>query len=888
MRQARVSGLSAILNPIARVSFCLFLLITSLYCLLAYIPFTYHWVIKGELLAWLPVFVKYHPCFYLAVLGLVSPTIARDMHRVATRRLVLGFYIFHIAAGAWLIFRPVLPALDNDAGSFKWALISLTPLLWLAAIDYVGHFKQNNWSKEEHQRTNRPTLRNSATSALFLCSLYAVICYLRFRSMLSFSRTELFVIACWTLVSHLLIFLAAFIALSLAQRVANQFRHPAKSRFILTGLMAGILGALVIRYFILSAISFEGFLANIYALAVSLAVTLFLSGVKLRSRQHPESGSYDAVPTISDAHADQQTPSWMPWVPRGAIWVLVLTAAAYLIPASVARMDWDFLMQKLSVIAVWTATFVLWNTMTRTRNSGEARPFPMRGVVLIVVLCLGGYSLMNASESRLPRLLRNDKLNVNATLEEYATYDISFKVAHEMLSNISNFSILSLLRSNAQLVPTANAASGDSATSQPNEDNGFYGYLKKNTNLMASVKVEPVDVNLVDDLKPTNGDKPNIFIFVVDSLRSDYLSSYNNDVPFTPNIASFARESVVMENAFTPYGGTVLAEPAIWTGTMQIHKQYVEPFYRMNALQKLVETENYQPFITIDPVLKIILKPSSSIVELDKDLTGWQGLDFVNTLRQLRTKLDERQDKSRPIFAYTQPQNLHVHKLNRERREGPPAYEFPGFEPYYSSQIKHIDEGFGEFIQYLKDTGQYDNSIVVLTSDHGDSLGEGGRWGHANWIFPEILKIPIVIHLPTKYQKSLYWDTHTIAFSDDLTPSLYYILGHRPIVRNDVFGKPLFTVTQKEQADYQKRSYMVASSYGPTYGILSDNGRSLFISDAANSKDYFFNLKGDPKGTRNTVNGDVRSASEKLIRRYVDAINSFYHFSPDNSESVGK
>jgi predicted AlkP superfamily pyrophosphatase or phosphodiesterase len=523
-----------------------------------------------------------------------------------------------------------------------------------------------------------------------------------------------------------------------------------------------------------------------------------------------------------------------------------------------------------------------------SRNKKEDKPLTARMATLIVIACFSGYSLMHASETRLPRLLRNEGLNVNATLEAYANYDISFKVAHDLLSTISDFSILRLLRGNAHLVPTASAASDDTPTTPSIEEDGFYGYLKKNTNLMSSVKVDPVDINLVADLKPTSGNKPNIFIFVVDSLRADYLSPYNNKVSFTPNIESFARESVVMENAFTPYGGTVLAEPSIWTGTMQIHKQYVEPFYPMNALQKLIETDNYEPFITIDPVLKIILRPSSSIVELDKDMTGWQGLDMVNTLKELRTKLEERQDKTRPIFAYTQPQNLHVHKLNRERRSGPAVYEFPGFESYYASQVKRIDESLGEFIQYLKASGQYDNSVIVLTSDHGDSLGEGGRWGHATWIFPEILKIPIIIHLPSEYQKSLYWDPQTVALLDDLTPSLYYLLGHRPILRNDLFGKPLFTQTQREQGDYQKRSYMIASSYGPSYGILGNNGHSLFISDAINSRDYFFNLKVDPMGTRNIVNGEIRAQNEKLIRHDVDAINDFFHFDPDNSQSTGK
>ena len=84
-------------------------------------------------------------------------------------------------------------------------------------------------------------------------------------------------------------------------------------------------------------------------------------------------------------------------------------------------------------------------------------------------------------------------------------------------------------------------------------------------------------------------------MIVIDSLRRDYLSPYNSGVDFTPGVAEFARESIVLENTFTRYGGTGLSEPSIWVGGMILHKQYVTPFRPMNALQKLIESQGYRP-----------------------------------------------------------------------------------------------------------------------------------------------------------------------------------------------------------------------------------------------------------------------------------------------------
>ncbi len=165
-----------------------------------------------------------------------------------------------------------------------------------------------------------------------------------------------------------------------------------------------------------------------------------------------------------------------------------------------------------------------------------------------------------------------------------------------------------------------------------------------------------------------------------------------------------------------------------------------------------------------------------------------------------------------------------------------------------------MDGCFGSFLEALRSLGLYEHSIIVLTSDHGDSLGEEGRWGHAYTIFPEVIRVPMIVHLPEELGRRHTWDTSTIAFSTDLTPSFYYLLGHRPIIRHEAFGRPLFTLTVEEQTAYLQRDYLVASSYGAVYGILRDNGSSLYIADAVNYVDYLYDLRS---GSRQPVEARV-------------------------------
>ena len=205
------------------------------------------------------------------------------------------------------------------------------------------------------------------------------------------------------------------------------------------------------------------------------------------------------------------------------------------------------------------------------------------------VVVLLAFRALQAAPSRIPALLGEQTADASPALVRHA------------------------LRRLVQAAPRrARARVADAST------DSFYEFLQRNTNISRATKVDPADVELVDDLQPTTSHRPNVFLFVVDSMRRDYLGAYNPKVDFTPAMDAFARESIVLESAFTRYGATGLSEPSIWVGGKMIHKQYVEPFYPMNALQKLLETDKYRSYVSMDTILSTVVKPSDSITELDK------------------------------------------------------------------------------------------------------------------------------------------------------------------------------------------------------------------------------------------------------------------------------
>jgi len=310
---------------------------------------------------------------------------------------------------------------------------------------------------------------------------------------------------------------------------------------------------------------------------------------------------------------------------------------------------------------------------------------------------------------------------------------------------------------------------------------------------------------------------------------------------------------------------------------MLLHKQYVTPFAPMNSLEKLVRADRYQELVSQDSILDVLLTPTPARVALDASGTT-MNLDFSATLEKLKQQIDARGAGSAPpLFAYTQPQNLHVSVINREGATAPAGESYGGLYPPYASRVKRIDAAFGSFIEFLKARGLYQRSIVVLMSDHGDSLGEDGRWGHAYTLFPEIVRIPLLVHLPDNLKAKVTSDPEEAAFSTDVTPSLYYLLGHRPVQKNELFGRPLFTETPAERQRDSQASYLLASSYGAVYGILSGRGRQLYVADGVNYQNYLFSLSG-VTAEAEPFSAAFQREQDEQIRRGILAINRFYHF----------
>ena len=792
-------------------------------------------LIRAPYLAWLPLLIRFQPWIFTALsLALCSALFLEGKQHV--RRLVIEFALVLLAAAVLFFVGEPLAHLQNDSRSFLWSLILLFPVLFLGIIDTAS-----DWQLIE-KSNQQPPRRLGFAVPLIVAVAVAIVdpgtSILRSVQTSSSFHIDAPDIWAWLLAIAADLLLCVFlVSLYNIPESLHCSQRPVL-RFVLYRLLTWFLLDRLLQNVILDSLPFHSIPSQIYSGTLSFTLVSFGGSLRLLFQK------IAAWRNRFIAQKKTQLPLAL---------AVVFVALAYIVPTVIGLLDWNYLLEKMWTLVLWTGAIMaafLWRRMR------SPRPYPALPIVCILVCSPLLYVYALAPSSHRTQASEADR-TMDAAFDQHLGLDTSYRVVKELWSW--------------------------RRTSWPwrrgNTCDELCHYLITQSNLAQTVTATAVDVKLVENLAPTSTRKPNVFVIVIDSLRQDYVSAYNPAVTFTPEIGKFAAESTVFRNAFTRYNGTALSEPAIWAGAMLLHKDsYLQPFHNLNGMEKLLDTDDYQRFISVDiPVLQVLLQRTPDLVPLDENVKFWTQEDFCSTETDAENKISRRENPGRPIFMYAQPQNVHTVTLSKLGHDRAPKKPYPGFMPKKASELERLDGCFGRFIRYLKSSGLYRNSIVVLTSDHGDSYGEFGRQGHAWTMNPEVLRIPLIIHLPEKTKSAYYHDPNQVAFNLDITPTLYYLLGHAPIVNDPRFGRPLFTRTPEEAAAYRRDSYLVVNTYTPTYGLLSNNGKNLFIANPLDASNGYFDLEKDPNGLVNRLNNEILMTDQKLIHDDVQQIGDLYH-----------
>jgi arylsulfatase A-like enzyme len=255
-----------------------------------------------------------------------------------------------------------------------------------------------------------------------------------------------------------------------------------------------------------------------------------------------------------------------------------------------------------------------------------------------------------------------------------------------------------------------------------------------------------------------NPKSPNIILVTLDTTRADRMGFLGCERGLTPNLDDLAKQSVVFTHAYSQVPLTTASHATILTGTYpQFHlvNNIHDPL--TNDLPDAPEILRDRGYHTAAFVGSIILNSASPYaLGFDRGFQTYNagfhnegpGQDRYRTVQRRGSEVVDHalawlsKHPSGPFFVW-------VHLYDAHAPYDPP-------EPYksrYSSEpydggIAYEDAVVGKLFQQLKARGLYDNTVIAVMADHGESLGAHGEDTHGIFLYDETIKVPLLIKLP--------------------------------------------------------------------------------------------------------------------------------------------
>lgn len=330
---------------------------------------------------------------------------------------------------------------------------------------------------------------------------------------------------------------------------------------------------------------------------------------------------------------------------------------------------------------------------------------------------------------------------------------------------------------------------------------------------------------------------PNIVIMLVDTLRPDRMSTYGYSKPTSPNIDALAKESVIFEQCNAPAPWTLPSIVSMLTSTfpcehgvlLEKHKiaRDLEPLAsrlkkldyltlslfvnshagEMSGLTRdhdywkllkrnepegmtvtgrrtgaIIEYHPKRPFYlyihNIEPhdpygVPRRFIQKFGKISQETKEIVTKLYVDYRQATH---TGYQARMKREKGISDNTAQQQMYINNFYK-------AAEHVNF--LYDASVRHADYNVGQIIETLKRLGEWDNTMFILLSDHGEEFGEHGGWQHDQSVYQELMHVPLIIRFPhAQFAGQRVKDTLTLV---DLMPTIFDYM-QRPDLMYDLRG----------------------------------------------------------------------------------------------------
>jgi len=348
-------------------------------------------------------------------------------------------------------------------------------------------------------------------------------------------------------------------------------------------------------------------------------------------------------------------------------------------------------------------------------------------------------------------------------------------------------------------------------------------FLAKTSTILVSILIL-FNLGFFFDNLITPAHKPNVILIVCETLRADHLGYNGYKRNTTPNLDSLAKQAFLFKNAYSQAPST---RPSMWN---IVTSKYQSPMPAPDSYLTIAEYFKSNRYKTAAFISQQFLKATKSNLDQGYDLYDADCLKDKHglSLRRANSITDAainwiKKDRNWPYFiwlVYFDPHDPYIppdefkgiytksENFSRDRRGEKIHMKTSPIHPEhrqflinaYDEEIRYFDYELGRLLRWLKNSGQFDNTIIAFTADHGEELGDNGhRWDHSQLLSQEEIWIPLIIKLPHQQHQTIITEP---VQNIDIYPTLvdYFSPHHLPSFSKTLEGKSLLPLMRKEKS----------------------------------------------------------------------------------------
>lgn len=408
-----------------------------------------------------------------------------------------------------------------------------------------------------------------------------------------------------------------------------------------------------------------------------------------------------------------------------------------------------------------------------------------------------------------------------------------------------------------------------------------------------------------EPLPPARTDTPHavkrVFLIVVDTLRADAVSYANPLAGPTPNIDRIARDGIVFTGAMTPSPWTLPSMATLMTGLAPKAHLTLEGTAALPAVfTTLAEYLQSAGYTTAGMGTNLFLAPEHGLNQ------GFDHYDFhpkphlsnawgerllrryfpqgiisdayAGELTDLAIEwVEQNRDRDfllwthyfDPHMPYDPPKDFlpaegYVPSIGprfdrleevRDGRLDPSPDERRWIHRLYEAEVRFVDSQLGRFLEKLDELGIYEDSLIILTADHGEEFWDHNNLEHGHTLYQELLNVPLIIKLPGAAKPKRI---EQFVPNEDVLPTVLELCGvaYDPA---SITGRSLRPLFEPGLPPYQPRPIV---SHCRVWNERRDSvliGWKKYIRSPMFHREEVFDLKNDPREQRPNARDEERA-----------------------------